>query len=104
MVGSGEQPKGGDDLTDRNAFQALCHRRRSRHRCGRGGEGRRAAIGDRDLEGAGLADRALQIARLLDVDRLRQAAALRTVLAERIDDVVARAGPPVARAQFSKRP
>ena len=86
VVGSGEQPKGGSIAVIGYAFQAAdaVHADRVTD-ADRTGEAGRAVIGDRDLERAGLADQAFQVACLFDADGR---AALGTGLAERIDDVV----------------
>ena len=65
----GRAAEGRYDLGDRNAFQPAeaFHADRVTD-ADRAGEAGRAAIGDRDLERAGLADLAFLVARLLDVD------------------------------------
>ena len=64
--------EGRRDLGDLHAFQPRAAHADRVTDADRTGEAGRAAIGDRDLERAGLADLALLVARLLDVDRLRR--------------------------------
>ena len=64
--------EGRRDLGDLHAFQPRAAHADRVADADRAGEAGRAAIGDRDLERAGLADVALLVAGLLDVDRLRR--------------------------------